>query len=233
MPAVTGFVRSDREARNRVNVFHFSKEYILTMIHGDGVKVLLALCKNTKKLIFSAIRFDRYKVLFPIDASIAVVQGAVMFGQKPHIIDSRVMSTTYGFDTYHHFDPSIHPVEKRCVIEGTALCKDCFVKLVREGEIVKVGQTKRFPNYEPLRKDQTSVTFNFYTSTDPDARYVTDAAVGPSIGRVTVQSPNISFGSNRKIDACVYFGGTEIKATAIDKTSGNTATAYLDFLCKR
>ena len=168
----------------------------------------------------------------PVDAGIAVVQGAVMFGQRPHTIDSRVMSTTYGFDVYHCFVANVHPIEKRRVVEGVAYCKDCFDTLVREGEIVKTGQSKRFPNYQPVEGSQTSVRFNFYTSSDPEAKYTTDAAVGPPIGTVVVKSPDISKGTNRNIDLCVYFGGTEIKATAIDLTSGHTATAYLDFLCK-
>lgn len=153
-----------------------------------------------------------------------------MFGQKPNIVDSRIMSTTYGFDTNHRFDHNVHPIEKRHVVEGVAWCKDCFVVLVKENEIVKVGEKKSFPNYRPLAASQTSCQFNFYHSTNPEAKYTTDAAVGPSMGRVVVMSPDIVKGTNRQIDVCVTFGGTEIKVTAIDKTSGNTATAYLDFL---
>ena len=43
-----------------------------------------------------------------------------MFGQKPHAIDSRVMSTTYGFDTNHRFDPKLHPMEKKHVVDDVA-----------------------------------------------------------------------------------------------------------------
>lgn len=185
------------------------------------------------KSFYILITSTRYKILVPVDASIAVVQGAVMFGQKPHAIDSRIMSTTYGFKTNHRFDPKRHPMEKRHVVENVAWCKDCFVILAEENELVKIGEIKRFPNYQPLRGSQTSVEFTFFTSTDPKAKYITDDAVGPSIGKVVVESPDISKGTNRSIDVCVYFGGTEIKVTAIDLTSRNTATAYLDFLCKR
>lgn len=178
------------------------------------------------------ISSTRYKILVPLDASIAVVQGAVMFGQNPHAIVSRIMSTTYGFDTNHPFDPKCHPMEKRHVVEGVAWCKDCFVVLAKENERVKVGGIKRFPNYRPLTGSQTNATFQFFTSTDPEAKFITDDAVGPSIGNLVVKSPDISKGTDRSIDVCVYFGGTEIKVTATDLSSRNTATAYLDFLCK-
>ena len=156
-----------------------------------------------------------------------------MFGQKPNIIDSRVMSTTYGFGTNHCFDNEVHPIEKRHVVEGVAWCKDCFVVMVKENEIVQVGEKRSFPNYKPLEKSQTEVAFKFYNSGNPEAKYTTDAVVGSSIGKVIVQSPDVSRGTDRKIDVFMTFGGTEIKVTAIDRTSGKTATAYLDFLCSK
>lgn len=56
--------------------------------------------------------------------------------------------------------------------------------------------------------------------------------MGPSIGKVDVDSPDTSKGRERNIELCIFFGGTEIKVTGIDKTSGNAATVYLDFLTK-
>lgn len=175
---------------------------------------------------------DKYKVLIPIDASVAVVQGAVIFGQKPHVIDSGIMRTTYGLDTNHPFDPNVHPEDKKHVVEGIPWCKDCFDVLVKEEDVVHVGETKRFSNYQPIEKSQTGVSFRFFTSSSAAAKYITDAAVGSSIGQVVVKSPEIWKGTDRRLDICVHFGGTEIKVTAIDMTIGNTATAYLDFLCK-
>lgn len=174
---------------------------------------------------------SRYKILVPLDATIAVVQGAVMFGQKPRVIDSRIMSTTYGFHIYRPFNPRFHPIEKKYDVEDGSWCKDCFEVLVKENETVKIGEMKRFSNYKPLKRSQTSVEFNFFTSTDPNANYITDNAVGLSIGKVVVKSPDI-LKPDRSLDVCVYFGGTEIKVTAIDLTSRNTSTVYLDFLCK-
>lgn len=179
-------------------------------------------------------KFDqRCKILVPNKASIAVMQGAVMFGRKPNMVESRIMSTTYGFRTHHRFNSEVDPIEKKEVIEGDNWCKDCFVVMVKENEEVKVEETRKFLDFSPLRASQTSVSFHFYNSTDPNAKYTTDDAVGPSIGKVTVESPDISKGTDRKIDVFITFGGTEIKATAVDRSSGNTATVYLDFLCSK
>ena len=95
-----------------------------------------------------------------------------MFGQKPNIVESRIMSTTYGFGTNHRFNPEGHPVEKKQVIEGVDWCKDCFVAMVKENDKVRVEETRKFLDYQPLQASQTSVSFKFYNSTNPNAKYI-------------------------------------------------------------
>ena len=156
-----------------------------------------------------------------------------MFGQTPEIVDSRIMSTTYGFGINRPFDPSLHPIDKQHFLDGVAYCKDCFEVLVKENDIVRTGEKKVFPNYSPPERSSKAVMFRFFTSTNPDAKYTTDASVGNSIGEAIVESPNVTKGTDRIIDLAIEFGGTEIKATPIDRSSGNTATVYLDFLCNK
>lgn len=196
----------------------------LFMVGGFAESVIL---QEAIKNAFSS----RCKVLIPNYASIAVVQGATMFGQKPSTVSSRVMATTYGFKQYKTFDPKVHRSDKMEIIEGEDMCKDIFRLVVKENDVVKNGEKKYFA-LRPIRSNQTSVAVEFFTSTDPNVMYTTDPAVGSSIGKMTVDSPDVSKGKDRDIEVSVYFGGTEIKATAIDKTSQNTATVYLDFLCK-
>ncbi|CAH3153929.1 unnamed protein product [Pocillopora meandrina] len=145
-----------------------------------------------------------------------------MFGQRPDIVDSRIMSTTYGFKINRPFDPSLHPINKKHFVDGVAYCKDCFEVLVKENDIVRTGEKK-----------SNSCKVQFFTSTDPDAKYSTDASVSNPIGEAVVESPDVAKGTKRMIDLAIEFGGTEIKATAIDRSSGNTATVYLDFLCNK
>lgn len=174
----------------------------------------------------------RFKILVPNNAGIAVVQGAVMFGQRPGIIASRFVPTTYGIEVYRRFDASVHPIEKMDEVEGVIYCKGCLDVLVKEGEIIQVEEKRHF-SYAPTTSSQTAVGVEFYTPSNPDARYISDPGVGPSIGKIIVPSPDISRGKDREISICLYFGGTEIKVTVIDVASKNTGTAYLDFLFKR
>ena len=174
---------------------------------------------------------SQFTILVPNNAGIAVVQGAVLFGQRPGIIASRQMSTTYGIEAWRLFDASIHPINKKEELEGVNYCKDCLSVLVKEGEVVQVEERRHF-TYSPITSGQTSFEVEFYTSSNPNAKFTTDPEVGQSIGKVTVSSPDISKGKDREIRVCLYFGGTEINATVIDVTSQNTGTASLDFLYK-
>lgn len=147
------------------------------------------------------------------------------------MVTSRVMATIYGFQIIRNFDPKKRDPEKKIVVEGISRCKDVFRVVVKEKNIIMPGETKRF-TVLPLRSNQKRVSFPFFTSTDPNVEYTTDSSVGLSIGKVEVDSPDNSKGKNREIELCIFLGGTEIKATAVDKTSGNAATVYLDFLTK-
>ncbi len=220
-PVVSGIVGHMRELFSRPALRNVS---CLFMVGGFAESVIL---QEAVRMAFSS----RCSILVPNYAGIAVVQGATIFGQKPTFVTSRVMATTYGFRANRNFIPQVDPPEKKFFVEGVAKCKDIFSVVVKENDAVNVGETRRLTR-KPLHSHQKAVLFQFYTSTNPNVKYMTDSSVGPSIGKVEVDSPDTSKGKNRDIELCVFFGGTEIKATAVDKTSGNAATVYLDFLSK-
>ena len=168
------------------------------------------------------------KVLIPNNATIAVVQGAVMFGKKPSKITERVMRTTYGAGCTRNFEQGVHREEKKFVVDGIEKCTDLFNIFVRENATVRIGQ-KIASIYTPLRATKIDITYSFYATSNPDAEYVTDPGM-TKIGSVTVQSPDTWRGKDRNIEVSMYFGRTEITATAKDISSGNVARTILDFL---
>ncbi len=172
----------------------------------------------------------RLKILIPHHATIAVVQGAVIFGRKPASITERVVSTTYGSNYSVAFIEGVHPAEKKYIADGIERCRDIFDCFVKENKVVKLGQ--RITNtYHPVRANQTELSFGFYVTSNPNTQFVTDPGV-TKIGSVTVQSPDTWRGKGRDIEVSMYFGGTEITATAWDITSGNKAQTTLDFFCQ-
>lgn len=170
------------------------------------------------------------RVLVPNNASAAVVEGAVVFGKKPGKITERVVSTTYGAGCVRDFIQGVHPEEKKFIADGVEKCNDLFNLFVRENSSVKIGQ-KITDRYQPLRANDKEITIPFYLASYPDTQFTTDFGV-KKLGSVTVLSPDTWRGKDRDIEVSMYFGGTEITATARDVSSGNVAQTKIDFLHK-
>lgn len=167
-------------------------------------------------------------MIVPRDASIAIVQGAVLFGKRPTKITQRVLRKTYGADCCRDFIKGVHPEEYKFVVNGKEMCSDVFNCFVKENEVVKLGQRiKRM--YRPLYPGEKKITYSFYTSDSAGAVMITEPGV-KRIGRVVVESPDTWRGMEREIEVSMYFGGTEITATARDISSGNSAQTTIDFL---
>ena len=173
---------------------------------------------------------SRCRVIVPRDAAKAVVQGAVMFGQLPDRISQRVMSTTYGCACCRDFIRGVHPNEKKLMADGVEKCCDLFACFVKEDEVVTLGQRIR-QVFHPVYANQTEVPFGFYTSNKVDAQFVTEPGL-TKIGNLVVHSPVTSSGRDREIEVSLYFGGTEITATALDVSSGKVKQTTLDFFPK-
>ena len=169
----------------------------------------------------------KFRVLIPNHATIAVVEGAVIYGKKPSKITERVVSSTYGAGCSRNFIYGVHPEEKKFVVDGIEKCRDLFNLFVRENMSVQIGQ-KITSTYTPLRASNTNIIFSFYAASNPDAQYTTDPGM-TKIGSVTVQSPDTWRGKDREIEVSMYFGRTEITASAKDVSSGNVARTILDF----
>lgn len=170
------------------------------------------------------------RVLIPHHANTVVVQGAVIFGKKPAKITERVMSTTYGADCTEDFIEGFHLQEKKFLVDGVEKCNDVFRLFVKENQVVKLGHRIK-KMYHPLRPDRTRLKFGFYVTSNPKTQYITEPGV-TKIGSLVVQSPDTWRGKDRKIEVSMYFGGTEITATAWDISSGHKAQTTLDFFCR-
>lgn len=172
---------------------------------------------------------SHYSILIPHDAQTAIVKGAVMFGKRPDIVVERCLSETYGTECYTDFVPGLHKKEKLEYIEGKAKCKDFFSVLARENEKVKIGKYKKTSQYSPIRRNQTRIHFDFFTSSNPEVRYTTDQGVRKLPGYISVKSPDTSKGTKRVVELRLFFE-TEIKVVGIDLETGNEASTYIDFL---
>ena len=172
---------------------------------------------------------NSYRIMVPPNASLAVVQGAVMYGQKPEIVDSRIMSSTYGIRIHRMFLDGLHPESKKEVVNGVPHCKDVFFKFVKANEVIRDGERRRFTGFSPLKGAEKQVRIDFYRSERADVEFVTDPDVEKVPGRgLVLETPEAW--KTRDIEFNLFFGGTEIKVTAVNLTSNKESTASIDFL---
>ena len=166
-------------------------------------------------------------MVIPNDAGIAVVQGAVIFGKRPTKITQRVVSKTYDVDCCRDFIKGVHPEDSKFIANGKEMCSDVFNCFVKENEVVQLGQRIR-TMYRPLYPNEKKIKYSFYASSNPNTLMVTEEGV-TRIGSVVLLSPETWRGLDRELEVSLFFGGTEITATARDVTSGNRAQTTLDF----
>ncbi|XP_077870436.1 heat shock 70 kDa protein 12A-like [Saccoglossus kowalevskii] len=169
---------------------------------------------------------SKYKILTPIDASLCVVRGAVLFGQKPEIISTRVSPYTYGTYLTVLFEESEHEERYRYTYMGDEFC-DIFHKLVTTGEKVKLGEIRSVTTY-PVNESQKTVDIDFYITANKKVTYVNEPHVR-KVASVTLESLNTSKGNDRQFKLDIQFGNTEIQATTKDEESGNSKIVFLDF----
>ncbi|WAQ99241.1 HS12A-like protein [Mya arenaria] len=166
------------------------------------------------------------KIIFPPEAGLAVLKGAVLYGHNPQIIASRVARFTYGLKTTEEFDETKHKHKYKVVKNGVAFCSNLFQIYVFKGDEVETGQviTKK---HKPKDNQNPGgyVTFEMYLSTTDSATYVTDPSCY-ALGKLEVRMPE---DANTAYETSLIFGDTEImlKRWAKHLTSLKTPTVLL------
>ena len=153
------------------------------------------------------------KVIRPEHASLPVVKGAVMFGQYPDTIETRCSRYTYGTDVVQVFNPSVHPVERKVVVNGEEYCREVFKVLVRVGEPVTMGQRKSL-SFPPLRANQELMGFPLFRTEKESPQFVDE---GIKLDSMSVEMPNVEKGLDRSVVFEWNFSRTEIHCTAYNK----------------
>lgn len=171
--------------------------------------------------------FPSCRVIIPQEAGLAVLKGAVIFGHQPATIAARIAKYTYGISVMTKFDRNKHPMSKMKMIEGKEKCKDVFDKHVSIGQLLEIDDVQSEKSYWPLYDDQTQVSLRVFTSTDEQPAFVDDPGCC-YLGTLTVDVPK--HGSDKEILSSFTFGGTELKVQAVVKSTGETTSAYFDFL---
>ncbi|MDJ0515003.1 MAG: hypothetical protein QNJ74_01680 [Trichodesmium sp. MO_231.B1] len=168
----------------------------------------------------------------PPRPSVAILKGAASFGVNPAIIRARRTRLSYGVASSQPFNQLIHPESKKFWAEdlGRYQCTDIFNTLVTIGDSVPVNK-EIVLQYTPLEAEMKDMYFQFYATSKKEVRYTDEKGV-EKIGEMTVEMPSTEGGVNRVVDLFCYFGDTEIKVKAVDRTSGSSCKTSLRFFSR-
>ena len=167
-------------------------------------------------------------VIVPENPELAVVQGAVMFGWKPEMFKSRKSKRTYGIHISPPFREGVDPERLAIYCDNVKRCCNRFSKFVTINEEIEIGQAVK-KTYFPAYKDQVSMIITLYESEKVFFTYCDEPGVY-ELGSITIPMTDTTGGINRKAEATLRFGGTEIVVSGKDLTTGAEVQAVFDFL---
>ncbi|XP_039889782.1 heat shock 70 kDa protein 12A isoform X7 [Simochromis diagramma] len=171
----------------------------------------------------------RSRIIIPHDVGLTILKGAVLFGLDPSVIKVRRSPLTYGVGVLNRFVEGKHPPEKLLVKDGTRWCTDVFDTFIAADQSVALGEmVKR--SYTPAKPSQQVIVIHVYCSEKENAGFISEPGVR-KCGTLRLDvSGTESTAARREIQTLMQFGDTEIRAMAVDVSTGRTVKASIDFL---
>ena len=195
--------------------------------------------EKLKEAIHSYPKYQSIPLVVPLYHIYAVSRGAVLYRNHPEKITARTMDASYGIgcsvsfkegihdEYYAYYDPDTN--EKRC--------KDVFLVFAKKGNTVSAGDLF-IDRLIPHRSKDTSASFSFYRSTDPNIYYIVDKHGNQTVQKLgsgltlDIPNPYNTPKSKRPMEISMDFSSTEIKvqARALYLPNYPPVKTVLDFL---
>ncbi|XP_038127107.1 heat shock 70 kDa protein 12A isoform X2 [Cyprinodon tularosa] len=171
----------------------------------------------------------RSRIIIPHDVGLTILKGAVLFGLDPSVIKVRRSPLTYGVGVLNRFVEGKHPPEKLLIKDGTRWCTDVFDTFIAADQSVALGEmVKR--SYTPAKPSQQIIVIHVYCSEKESVGFISEPGVR-KCGTLRLDvSGTESSAPRREIQTLMKFGDTEIRAMAVDVSTGRTVKASIDFL---
>ncbi|XP_033725297.1 heat shock 70 kDa protein 12A-like [Pecten maximus] len=176
--------------------------------------------------------FPDKRVVVPLQAEVAVMYGAVLFGFEPLVISSRVCRHTYGIRVTEDFKEGYHRTEYMAIIDGEPKCKNIFSGIVKEGETVGLTETRN-KTYTSTHRDESrryiSIEFAVFASKSVCPKYTTEEPC-VRLGCITIEPPADGWPPKVNYNVDMYFGQTEFNITVKNDANGLEYSSSFDFL---
>lgn len=168
------------------------------------------------------------RLVFPCEASLAVLKGAVYFGHCKDMISRRVARFTYGFQIWPKFDKSKYSPDRKKMVNGEERCRDVFLKIVTKGDPITPG-FKKSQIFKPLEQGENVLECGVFVSNQKDPKYVDDPGC-VKLGTLAVPLTKYERLTNAEIEESIIFGETYIKVTAYNCRTNEEHESIFDLL---
>ncbi|KAL4221821.1 Heat shock 70 kDa protein 12A [Mactra antiquata] len=172
--------------------------------------------------------FHTLRVIAPANGSVAILKGAVMFGNDSKVIAARISPYTYGVHTRKQFDPVIHPEDRKRNIKGKIFVDNVFDKHIEYGEHMYVGGKSKERKYLIFNKRNPSVFWNVYQSEERDPMFCDEPGC-KFLGKLAVALPKDMTVDQVTIHLTMTCRGTELEAVASIPHFNLQCAAIFDF----
>lgn len=165
---------------------------------------------------------NNIRVLIPMEAGLAVLKGAVVFGRQPQSISSRILRYTYGAEITPEWNPDIYDAAHRS--EDGEYCNNVFKPFAYMDKEVEMGKKieKTYNTIEPM---QNIVYLKIFCSDKYDTKYTTEPeCILLGTLAITVKSPKEE---KQEIKVIYEFGNTELKVSGKEAKSGEICETVL------
>ena len=198
-----------------------------------GLKYILTVGGFAEcEVVQSSLRekFSDKTLIFPPNAGVVVLKGAVLYGHTPHLVKSRVTQLTYGFKVAEEFDESKHGSKDAEVqtIGGKKMCTNVFSVLISKDTAVKVGEASPLVKDKPLTANESKMTFQLYTSDQDDPKFTSHFSCS-NVGKFEVPVPRGADVNDKVFERQVVFGDTELLFKLKYLKTGETHEQYFNF----
>ncbi|XP_060574856.1 heat shock 70 kDa protein 12B-like [Ruditapes philippinarum] len=171
-------------------------------------------------------KFANKQVIVPAECGLAVLKGAVLFGQNQSIVTARISRFTYGLEISIPFDATKHPEEKMIDSDVGTLCMDSFWKAVEIGEEIKDGQEVARIG-KAVDDCQNHIKMRIFKSNKQNPIFTTDEGC-ELIGEIAVPMDCTLKAVDNAVDEIFIFGGTELKFKTKHRLRGDIHELNID-----
>ncbi len=184
--------------------------------------LILLLKKGLKRIIKNFLQ--------PSKPCLAIMEGAVLFGINPRIIESRIAKYTLGILSNNIWDDELHSkLGKKYKYfdeeDKVWRCRDCFDKFIEINQILKLDDeiTHSFKTSDPR-----ICNLLFYKSLKSNPIFIFELGM-ENIGKIILDAKKDYPIGERNFKVTMKFGGTFIDVKAKHDKSGNEVNTTITF----